>query len=64
MELSIYDVAGRLTAKLLDEPREAGPHSIRWDGRDSADRIAPAGVYFARLRSQEGAAVRKLVLVK
>ena len=32
--LQIYDVAGRLLATLVDEHRDAGPHSETWKGLD------------------------------
>jgi hypothetical protein len=48
-ELTIYDVAGRAIRALLRAPLAAGPHEIRWDGRDDAGSSVASGVYFARL---------------
>jgi hypothetical protein len=41
----IYDVAGRLIRRL----HANGDFQIQWDGRDSRDLPAPAGVYFIRV---------------
>ncbi|MFC1799741.1 FlgD immunoglobulin-like domain containing protein [Candidatus Eisenbacteria bacterium] len=49
VRLNIYDTRGRLVRGLVDESREAGAHSIRWDGRDESNVAVSAGVYFGRL---------------
>lgn len=50
-ELRLFDPSGRLIRTLVDASLPAGPHVISWDGRDSAGRIVPSGVYFCELRS-------------
>ena len=47
--LEVLDAAGRV----LHSQRGAGGGEVsrRWDGRDAAGRSAPAGMYWARLRS-------------
>ncbi len=49
--LAVYDVSGRLVRSLARGPFGAGPHVLRWDGRDAAGRVAPAGLYFVRLNA-------------
>ena len=61
-EVSVYDAAGRLVAKLFDGPAEAGPHAVTWDGRTSDGRLAPSGVYSCTLRTDSGRQTRNLVL--
>ncbi len=50
VSLVIHDVTGRHVRE-LEPPRmaPAGPHRASWDGRDTAGRAAPPGVYLARL---------------
>ncbi len=62
--MTIYDVAGRRIATLIDGTRDAGNHSIRWDGTNHRGTRVASGVYF--LRSQVGThrSIRKLVLVQ
>ncbi|MGH2570836.1 MAG: T9SS type A sorting domain-containing protein, partial [bacterium] len=58
VSLRIYDVQGRLVARLLDaEPRAAGSHSLAWRPESGA------GVYFVRLETPHGSASRKLLRV-
>ena len=49
--LRLFDPSGRLIRTLVDAPLPAGSHVISWDGRDSAGRIVPSGIYFCELRS-------------
>jgi hypothetical protein len=58
VRLSVHDASGRLVATLADGALSAGAHSVRWD------EPAPAGVYFAVLRSGDAAASCKLVRVR
>jgi hypothetical protein len=63
-DLSIYDVSGRLVTTLASGEREAGPGTVRWDGRDSQGIEVGSGVYFVRLNAAGSVATRKMVLVK
>jgi len=64
IELSIYDIAGREVRNLLREDLGAGEHAVNWDGRDSQGQDVAAGVYFARLRTNQKTLTQKMVLVK
>jgi flagellar hook capping protein FlgD len=59
--LILIDVAGRRTRTLVDGALDAGPHECQWDGRDQRGRLAPAGLYWARLEMAGEETVRKLV---
>lgn len=63
-ELRIYDVSGRLIRTLMDEKRPAGPHSVRWDGRDETGRAVASGVYFYSLTAPGVDENRRMILVK
>jgi hypothetical protein len=39
----------------------AGSHVVVWDGRDEGGATVPSGIYFARLRFDEGERLVKLV---
>ncbi len=62
--LRVYDVDGALVATLLDAHRAAGSHVVRWNGRTDDGRVAPTGVYFARLDANGASETRKMVLLK
>ena len=61
VELHILDAAGRLV-RVLRSPAPAGGGVIHWDGRDTAGRLAPAGVYFYRFPTQESTRPLKMIL--
>jgi hypothetical protein len=62
--LSIYNVAGRRVARLVDARRTAGWYEADWDGRGSdGQRVAP-GVYFARLEAGEVRETRRVVVLR
>lgn len=46
--VTIFDLRGR---RVFDT---GGPGRLRWDGRDQDGRLAPSGVYIARIRKTDG----------
>ena len=62
--LEVLDLGGRAIAQLARGTFAAGPHVVRWEGRDRAGRPAPAGIYFVRLVTPRGADVRRLPLLR
>ena len=59
IELSIYDLRGRLVEQLISGYMEAGYYEIQWNAG-----TASSGIYFLRLTAQEQAITRKLILMK
>jgi hypothetical protein len=51
VELVVYDLHGRRVALLESGPKTAGPHLVRWDGRDGAGNRVSSGIYFYRLEA-------------
>ena len=65
VNLSIYDVGGRLVSTLADRMMPGGVHEIVWDGRGSrGGRQAVSGIYFYRLRAGDEVLTRKMVLLR
>jgi hypothetical protein len=64
VRLGIYDTAGRLIRILVNENREAGHHTIIWDGLSDDGRALASGVYFCRLETDGGQQTRPMSLVK
>ncbi len=64
VELSIYDLTGRVVSTLVQTNLTAGEHSVAWNG--SADNGQPitSGVYMARLTSCNQVSVMKMMLAK
>lgn len=64
VELTVFDVRGRVVKHLLQEERAAGEHVVVWDGRSDEGRSLPSGVYLARVKSREGATVARMTPVQ
>lgn len=64
VNLSIYDVAGRLVRVLSDGTRSGGTHIESWDGRDTRGNTVSAGVYFSRVDVDGAAETKRLTLVR
>jgi flagellar hook assembly protein FlgD len=63
-DLRVYDVSGRVVARLLSRECGAGLTAVDWDGRDDAGVQLPLGTYFVRLATDAGASVEKVVLTR
>ena len=59
INLSVYDIYGRLIEKLLNEYHRAGKYSITWDGSRQ-----PSGIYFIKMMSNKINSTQKVVLLK
>ena len=64
VQLSVFDLRGRLVRELVSGQMEAGSHEVMWNGRDSRGQMSATGVYFARLSSADGNKTVKMVLAK
>jgi hypothetical protein len=64
VELSIYDVGGRLVKTLTDKPMDAGLHTVVWDGMDSTGHRVGSGIYWSQLRVGDYVSNKKMVLLK
>ncbi len=68
VDLSIYDVSGRLVRALVRGEMAAGSYegdrAIRWDGTDESGKAVRSGVYFYRLKANDKEVTRKMALVR
>lgn len=64
VELTLHDVRGAAVRTLAAGPREAGTHTVEWDGRDASGRDVSPGIYFARLTAAGRTAAQKVQLVR
>jgi hypothetical protein len=61
VQIEVFNVAGARVRTLLDKVMDAGVGSVTWDGCDSRARLAPTGMYFARLNAAGRIATRKIL---
>jgi hypothetical protein len=61
VDLSIYSVDGRKVRTLVAEVREAGFHSVSWNGTGDDGQRVGAGIYFARMMTSDGGKQSRVV---
>ncbi len=59
VSLAVYDLLGRETAKLVNEPREPGHYAVTFDARNLA-----SGVYLCRLTAGPYVSSRRMLLLR
>lgn len=64
VQLTVYDISGRLVRTLVDESFAAGAHRVRWDGLNSAGVRVSSGMYFVQMQAGQIRQIAKAVLVK
>lgn len=62
--LRIYNLRGQLVRTLVDEEREAGVHSVVWDGKDDRGRPIGSGIYVCRLEAGGLVRIKKIVCIR
>jgi len=62
--LKIYDVAGKLLRTLVNEVKEPGYYTVRWDGKDELGKNVGNGIYFYKLETIGSAFTMKMTLVR
>jgi hypothetical protein len=65
VELSVYDVAGRLVKTLVKRTMPGGiEHGVTWNGTDRFGVRVPSGVYFYRIETPSFRQIRKMTLLE
>ncbi|NOX89165.1 MAG: T9SS type A sorting domain-containing protein [Calditrichaeota bacterium] len=65
VELAIYNLSGQKIRTLVNDQVESGKqYRLSWDGRDGVQIDAPAGIYFAVLRSSNFQQTIKMCLIR
>ncbi|MFA6471931.1 MAG: T9SS type A sorting domain-containing protein [Candidatus Latescibacterota bacterium] len=65
ISISIYDYQGRLLRDLVSDVLRTGGSEYQeiWDGRDKDNSLVPNGVYFYRIKTQQGDSARGKIMV-
>jgi DNA-binding transcriptional MerR regulator len=64
IRLDIFDIQGKQVKSLVNEYRQAGTYTVRWDGHDENGIPVPSGVYFLRMNAGDESVSRKIVMTK
>jgi len=62
-ELGVYDLRGSLVKRIHSGYRTAGTYTETWDGTDGRGHRMPSGVYLYRLKTAQGMAAKRMVLL-
>lgn len=64
VELSVFNIKGQLVKTLVSGQKQAGSHTIQWDGTDMTSQFVSTGIYFYRLKSKGVVLTKKLAVTK
>ena len=64
VSLEVYNLRSEKIRTLTAGSRSAGAHEILWQGTDDQGVPVPSGIYLAALRSQDGARVLRMILLR
>jgi hypothetical protein len=64
VNLTIYDVQGRLVSELVSDVQEPGKHVVFWDNVEKSSNPVSSGIYLCKLSTDNATVIQKLVLVK
>jgi len=65
VKMSIYNLMGQEVIVLVNDEKEIGRYTVRWDGRDQRGKSIASGMYFVHLMTSSGKIkTKKLMLVK
>jgi hypothetical protein len=64
VRISIYNEAGQLVSTLIDDNKEPGYYTVRWDSRNDQGNLSITGIYFAKFETEKFIDVKKVLLIK
>ncbi|KQC04124.1 MAG: hypothetical protein APR54_08985 [Candidatus Cloacimonas sp. SDB] len=64
VELSVFNLKGQKVKTLIDHYLAKGNHSAKWNGVDSSGLPTSSGIYFLKLKHDEGVKYKKMILLK
>ena len=64
VDITIYDMMGRLVSKLVKSRLGAGYHSVTWNATNNAGDPVSAGMYFYTVQAGEYRVTNKMLLLK
>jgi 6-phosphogluconolactonase (cycloisomerase 2 family) len=64
VEISIYDINGKLARKLVSGQRSAGNHTVNWYAADELGNRMTSGIYYYQLKVGDFQQTNKMLLMK
>ena len=63
IQLDIYNIKGQKVRSILNNRLEGGDHVIEWDGADNKGHCLGSGIYFIKLKTEQGVNVAKMLKI-
>jgi len=64
IKLQIYNLLGQKVRSLFSGVKQAGSHTIAWNGKNDSGMQVAAGLYFVKLQHGNSIKIRRMLLVK
>jgi len=64
VNITIFDLTGRIVSTLVDESMDAGTHNIVWNAVNNFGESLATGVYFYTMRTENFSATKSLTIIK
>ncbi|NOY60606.1 MAG: T9SS type A sorting domain-containing protein [Calditrichaeota bacterium] len=64
LSIKIYNILGQEVRTLVDGVKEAGYHTVIWNGLDNFNRPVSSGIYYYRFKTATFVQTRKMVFLK
>ncbi len=64
VDVTVYDIRGRLVSRLASGFHDAGRHEIMWNGTDDRGLHLASGEYFCRIVTDDATQVLRMMLLK
>lgn len=64
VRISVYNVLGAQVQVLANSVYGQGAHQVHWEGKNSAGDYVPSGTYFCRLKTNNTAITKKMLLMR
>ncbi|MBT4991496.1 MAG: S8 family serine peptidase [Candidatus Marinimicrobia bacterium] len=62
--VSVYDISGRIVAKLVNRHFDAGKYTLAWNGLSNSGTQVPTGIYFLEVKTTKNRHIQKLAYIK
>jgi choice-of-anchor B domain-containing protein len=64
VSIDVFNLLGQKVRNLVSETKQAGMHSVEWDGKDEWGNPVPSGIYFYRMSSPGFNDMKRMILIK
>ncbi|MDP2806817.1 MAG: T9SS type A sorting domain-containing protein, partial [bacterium] len=64
VSLKVYNTLGQVVKTLINEDKQPGYYSVKWDGKNDENQKTAAGIYFYRLQSGDFTSTKKMVILR